>query len=296
MNNEFFLTPAEIKKMSLKPRERIEIAVQSVRKNFLQSEIKQFRKWENIFSKNFVDVTNMMTLYPFSIPIARKRMKTEFKKIVSHLGRQAMNLTKQGIEASVAWGYTAGFTEMKFINPAMNFQITKKFGLIVNNARKFLNQYSPDGIVLSNRVWGHTNQLYNQVLKVINLGQIEGETHSKIIKKLRGILTFTKAEGRGIYKSAYRNYLRIVSTENARAFQEGYIRQVKTSKYNKYILGLQWNTSGDPCDDCISLSDVDIGLGAGVYSVDAYPQIPHPNCHCYPTTVWDEKKMYREEE
>jgi hypothetical protein len=86
----------------------------------------------------------------------------------------------------------------------------------------------------------------------------------------------------------------IARTETVR----GYNREYRaTAGVFPWVPGFQWNPNAGACDECLALAEADeYGLGPGGYPKDAYPEMPHPNCECYPTEIIDEDMEPTEEQ
>jgi len=75
---------------------------------------------------------------------------------------------------------------------------------------------------------------------------------------------------------------------------EAYIRRnrkrlVEEAKNQPFIKGIQWHLGPHQREDiCDKLATQDLyGLGPGCYPANAYPDIPHDNCHCWDTEIVD---------
>jgi hypothetical protein len=86
----------------------------------------------------------------------------------------------------------------------------------------------------------------------------------------------------------------IARTETVR----GYNREYRaTAGVFPWVVGFQWNIDPAACEVCIELSQADEhGLGPGGYPKDAYPEMPHPLCCCFPTEIIDEEMEPSEDE
>jgi len=161
------------------------------------------------------------------------------------------------------------------------------------NAMKSLVLTSYGTIPLSSRVWDITwaaeKAIRSKLHTSILLGQSSYKT-ANLIKKYLGVPgKFTGLElkeykpGAGVYKSAYKNALRLATTEMNRAFNEGVI---KYSMEKPWITGWIWHTaSGNPCDDCSDKEGV-------FFPKDDAPYVPlHPWCLCWLEIVTNSNVM-----
>ena len=81
---------------------------------------------------------------------------------------------------------------------------------------------------------------------------------------------------------------RIVRTETARAWYDGFIAKTKD---DPLIVGYRWQLSSRhadvPFDQCDVCAGINIGLGVGVYPKNKVPSIPrHPHCACRIVSVF----------
>jgi hypothetical protein len=86
----------------------------------------------------------------------------------------------------------------------------------------------------------------------------------------------------------------IARTETTRVFNQEYRR---ASDALPWVIWFEWNTEAGACERCVELGTQDLhGFGPGGYPKDAYPEMPHPNCQCFPTEIIDESVEPTEEE
>jgi hypothetical protein len=73
---------------------------------------------------------------------------------------------------------------------------------------------------------------------------------------------------------------------NRRRNRKARLEEVKNKPY---IKGLKWNLGAHLRKDiCDKLATQDLyGLGPGCYPANAYPEIPHDNCHCWDSGIID---------
>lgn len=171
--------------------------------------------------------------------------------------------------------------------------------------------YDRDGLTLSNRIWKMAKEtskniqkqvmlslqtgmsaerLKNQILKTAEQveikipkylkEQLEGATPEKMAKEIK----------KYIKKKENYNAKRVARTEIQKAWRGGYMEQVKQLPFVK---GVKWNLSGSHREKCVceDYANANVGLGTGVYPVNAVPNDglpPHPQCMCYLTSILDE--------
>ena len=142
------------------------------------------------------------------------------------------------------------------------------------------------GISLSNRVWDLRDAHLRRLRAVIAAGIAAGRPATAIASDIKAmthvgqISTAGRASsepGRGAYKSAYKNALRVARTETNNAYVDAEMEYAKHKGYKK-----MWNVSvghreEDECDD----------MAGKIFDPeeieDIYPL--HPNDACYFTTV-----------
>jgi len=158
---------------------------------------------------------------------------------------------------------------------------------IHSQAMDALVRTSYGGIAFSRRVWDVTWPVERQIRNQINLAVLTGMSADKVSRNIRSYLGLPKAfrglafkefhPGPGVYRSAYKNALRLAGTEINRGFVEGIFRY---GMEKNWILGYIWRTgSGNPCEECED--------NEGEYfPKDEPPNIPlHPHCYCWPEIV-----------
>lgn len=114
-------------------------------------------------------------------------------------------------------------------------------------------------------------------------------TRRRLFARAAEIENSLQKPGTGVYRSAYKNSLRVTRTELTRSFHEG-VKAFNKSK--AWITGDQWNLSSRHpcCDICDTYAKDDHGHGGpGIYPAGEAPNLPHPHCLCYITSVmnWD---------
>ena len=168
------------------------------------------------------------------------------------------------------------------------------WGRINSNALEFLLRYEFGGDMLSGRIWRITYEAGRAIKQAINIGVLEGWSSAKLSRSIRGFLnepnrlyrrvrkdgTLVLSEpakgyhpGQGMYRSSYKNAMRLARTEINRAYTEGTLRYGATKPW---IDGYYWRVgSGNPCPIC---SDEN----GEFYPKDEAQGIPaHPHCMCY---------------
>ena len=171
--------------------------------------------------------------------------------------------------------------------------------------------YDADGLKLSDRIWKMADEasknIQRQVMLSLQTGMSADRLKEQILKtaeqvevkipkylenQLKNASPNKIAEEVAKYverKESY-NAKRVARTEIQKAWRGSYMEQVKQLSFVK---GIKWNLSGSHREKCVceDYARANLGLGMGVYPVDAVPNgglPPHPNCFCYLTSVLDE--------
>lgn len=142
------------------------------------------------------------------------------------------------------------------------------------------------GTTLSRSVWDIRDAQAKQIRRAVATGIASGRASSSIsgdIKQFtvmggepRMIATFPT--GPGVYRTAYKNALRLARTETNNAYHEAEIEYATKKGYQK-----MWNRSagGAPCDVCDELA-------GQIFDPEDVPPPQHPNDSCFLTTVLPE--------
>lgn len=156
----------------------------------------------------------------------------------------------------------------------------------------------PGGFTFAESVWDITYQSQRSIRRAINVAVVTGRSASAVSRDIRGfleeprklfrrvrdrkgVLRLSRAAqvyhpGTGVYRSSFKNAMRVARTELNRAFREGQIRYAMKKPWIKEIV---WHIGGpDPCEIC---EDLD----GNAFPVDEVPDIPHPHCMCWLETV-----------
>ena len=157
------------------------------------------------------------------------------------------------------------------------------------------------GIELSTRIWDIDRMSLQQMKNYMAEYALTEESQSFVYQFVKGFLTLPDVDmrkkiwkeyfkenppGRGVYRSAWKNAMRVIRTETNNAFRKA---QAEFGKKEPWVKGVRWVLSGaHPADDeCDGYASADeYGLGAGVYPADALPD-SHPQCLCHLEYVVD---------
>jgi len=159
-------------------------------------------------------------------------------------------------------------------------------------------RFRPGGLTFAESVWDITYQAERAIRRAINVAVVTGRSASALSRDIRGFLSepdklFRRVRdprgrlrlsraarayhpGTGVYRSSYKNAMRVARSELNRAFREGQIRYARKKPWIKEII---WHRgSSVRCDEC---DDLD----GNSYPVSEVPDTPHPACMCWLETV-----------
>lgn len=154
------------------------------------------------------------------------------------------------------------------------------------------------GLGLSERVWHITEQAHNEIATALEQGISEGLSAQELSREVRKHLRDPKAlfrrvrdeggtlrpsipmtlyrRGSGVYKSAYKNAMRLTRTETNMAYRTA--EQTRWQALD-FVVGYEVKRSGTgyPCELCDSLK--------GKYPKSFKWATWHPNCRCYAVPI-----------
>lgn len=147
----------------------------------------------------------------------------------------------------------------------------------------------PNGYRLSDRVWNTAASTRQRLDAYLEQAIREGRGALQMSRELEQFLIPGRALGAPVRTSAPYGAnasfdgMRLARTEIGRAAQEA---QRMAASMNPFVSGMKWNLSArhprvDICDDLARGGPA----GDGVYSVEAYPERPHPSCLCFSSNV-----------
>jgi len=221
---------------------------------------------------------------------------------------QFLSELASGIRATIEEGQAAGWNLANQKNDALVDAILETSAVPRSRAERFLNRNlealkafqsrKTAGLDLSRRVFTYTGQFKRELELGIDVGLGEGKSADQLSRDLRGYLNrpdklFRRVRdkrgnlalsraaevyqpGRGVYRSSYKNAMRLARTEINMAY--------RASDYERYqqldfVVGIQVNLSPrhvirDICDDL-----------KGRYPKTFKFLGWHPLCRCYTTTI-----------
>jgi len=145
--------------------------------------------------------------------------------------------------------------------------------------------WRPGGVAFSERVWdiGYTTQ--KQMLNIVQQGIVRGQSASSMSRDIREFLVQPKTlrgkalknyhPGRGVYKSAYKNAMRLTRTETTRAHGQAMIAYVQSKEFLDGFIWRRGSLGVCSSGECPENADQ-------FYTADTVPDYPpHPQCMCY---------------
>jgi hypothetical protein len=151
-------------------------------------------------------------------------------------------------------------------------------GLFKNRKRGEIQTGKP----LSQSVWDIRDQHLRTMRDVVAGGIASGRSPMSVASDIKYYTVMggqpgwsVASPGAGVYRTAYKNALRLARTETNNAYHEADVEYATQKGYMK-----MWNVSvgkrdEDECDD----------LAGQIFDPQDVPALPHPNCSCYLTTV-----------
>ena len=152
-----------------------------------------------------------------------------------------------------------------------------------------------DGLTASDKIWNINLTSLDQMRAYMMQSMIEGKDFAEVYQQIKSFLVLPDVDlrtkkwlqffkdnppGKGVYRSAWKNVLRLLRTETNRAFREA-LKQY--AKQRVWVQGIKWMLSDahPEMDECNFFASDDLyGLGPGVYTPEGVPD-EHPQGICY---------------
>lgn len=202
-------------------------------------------------------------------------------------------------EAKLVFGLKKDFAKRNLTGLAISLG-TQKWadaqGKIVRDiTKKTLNR---PGFSPSEKIWDLTTRTEQDLKRIVANGMGAGDHPSVIARKLKKYISpnITDASklgietGPGIYRSPYRNALRLTRTEMAKSYTRA---SLAFTGDKPWVSGYEINLSvnHDQYDEC------DDNAAGGPYTKEQIDELvpAHPHCMCLPTPIIDPKYLGEEE-
>src|SRR5690625_4082578 len=165
--------------------------------------------------------------------------------------------------------------------------VTNAAGISLSNAqfdrvnehvvRYVAKRFGDDGLVLSERIWGLSGEIRDELSTVIRSGIIRGDGINAMIPRIREV-----------YDNETWKIRRLARTESVTAHRAAIGYNARESGVVEWV---QFHEGNDRSEACLSLANIDkYGKGRGVYKpMDSEIWMPHPNCTSYITYILDER-------
>lgn len=233
-------------------------------------------------------------------PASKKRVEA----MMSGLQGRMQGIIEQGMRAE--WTLANNKTDAlvkRVFGKKLNDEA--KHRLLSNNedAREAFIQRKEKGLGLSDRVWRYTEQFKSEIEMGLDIGIRGGKSADELSRALRGFLRepnklFHRVRdehgqlklsarakayhpGQGVYRSSYKNALRLAATETNIAYRTA---DHERQKALDFVVGIEVHLSGNHtlngkpfkcmCDDLV-----------GKYPKDFKFTGWHPHCRCYTTPI-----------
>ena len=233
-------------------------------------------------------------------PASKKRVEA----MMSGLQSRMQGIIEQGMRAE--WTLANNKTDAlvkRVFGKKLNDEA--KHRLLSNNedAREAFIQRKEKGLGLSDRVWKYTEQFKSEIEMGLDIGIRGGKSADELSRSLRGFLRepnklFHRVRdehgqlklsarakayhpGQGVYRSSYKNALRLAVTETNIAYRTA---DHERQKALDFVVGIEVHLSGNHtlngkpfkcmCDDLV-----------GKYPKDFKFTGWHPHCRCYTTPI-----------
>lgn len=145
----------------------------------------------------------------------------------------------------------------------------------------------------SERIWDLTHRTEMDLNRLLAQKLAEEGSPRDIAKSIEkylspSILSREGETGQGVYRSPFKNAMRLARTEVGRAYVEASSQWASSREWVKGLMvtlspAHDGGTDGDACDD----------LAGEVYDASEFPKVVpvHPHCMCFPTTVIKEEYL-----
>lgn len=174
---------------------------------------------------------------------------------------------------------------------------TKKWSDVTARIIKTITKKNLAGLNPSERVWDYTTRAEQDIKRLVANGMANGENPMTIARKIKKYVSpsveatseLGVSPGQGVYRSPYRNAMRLARTEMNKTYVKA---QVAFAKDKPWIDGMEITLSPahSEADECDDLAD------GGPYTPEEVDQLipAHPHCMCRGTPRIDPKYLGEE--
>lgn len=226
-------------------------------------------------------------------------LKTRVNNMLSDLYSGLINTINAGTSAEWDWSNQKNDDLVKSLfGENMPKALEDRFLGRNMDALKAFQGRKTDGLDLSGRIWNYTQQFKGELEMALDVGLTDGRSASQLsqdvrgylndpdklfrrVRDKRGVLQLSTAAknynpGQGVYRSSYKNAMRLTRTEINMAYREADHTRFQDLDF---VVGFQVHRSNNPyaCDVCESLK----GKYPKTFKFVGW----HPQCRCYVTSI-----------
>lgn len=244
----------------------------------------------------------------------------DFPEIKEKVDKLFRNLT-DGITATIESGVVAEWLESQKNNDALVDRLAETVDLTPEQIAKYkarnlealaaFQNRKINGLGLSKKVWNLTKQYKQEIEMALDIGIGEGRSAQQLSRDLRGYLDkpeklFRKVRnkhgklqlsknammynpGRGVYRSSYKNAMRLARTEINMAYR---LSDYSRWKNMDFIIGIEIRLSDNHTLNGHPFSDICDEL-KGVYPKDFVFTGWHPQCKCHAIPVFNSQEDFK---
>lgn len=166
-------------------------------------------------------------------------------------------------------------------------RLTKGIGILLSKSafdrvnehviKYVVKRFGEDGLVLSDRIWGLSGEIRDEISTVIRSAIIRGDGINAMIPRIREV-----------YENETWKIRRLARNESVTAHRAAISYNAQESEIVKWV---QFHAGEKRSDACVALENEDrYGMGKGVYKpTDTDIWMPHVNCTSYITYILDER-------
>jgi|SRR5690625_652234 len=153
-----------------------------------------------------------------------------------------------------------------------------QFDRINGNVAKYvIDRFGEDGLVLSDRVWGLSQEIRDSLSQVIRSEILKGNSVNTIVTKIRRV-----------YNNETWKIKRLARTESLTAHRAAISYSAEESEVVQWV---RFHAGDDRSEACVAVEQRDkYGEGRGIYKPgDSEMFTPHPNCTSHMSYIIDER-------
>lgn len=200
------------------------------------------------------------------------RVLRELDEIEASLRKHGTIALENIIEESSEWTTDR-------LTKAVGISLSKSaFDRVNEHVIKYVvKRFGEDGLVLSDRIWGLSGEIRDELSTVIRTGIIRGDGINAMIPRIRQV-----------YDNETWKIRRLARNESVTAHRAAIGYSAKESGVVEWV---QFHAGDKRSDACVALAEADpYNKGKGIYKpTDTEIWMPHVNCTSYITYILDER-------